>query len=105
MDLGANAWQTFCLATVPQITRGLILAAVFSFILSFDEFDVSLFLAREQNMTLPMRMFLYMQEVEDPTLAALATLLITFSIGAVFVIRRVSRGMDLIELLRQKGAP
>jgi putative spermidine/putrescine transport system permease protein len=103
MDLGANPWQTFRLATVPQIARGLALAAVFGFILSFDEFDVSIFLARASNMTIPLRMFLYMQEMEDPTLAALSTLLIAFSIIGVVFIRWLSRGMNLIELLGRRG--
>ena len=103
MDLGANPWQTFRLATVPQIARGLALATVFGFILSFDEFDVSIFLARASNMTIPLRMFLYMQEVEDPTLAALSTILVAFSIIGVVLVRWLSRGMNLIELFGRRN--
>ena len=101
MDLGANAVQTFKLAVVPQIQRALLVAAVFSFILSFDELDTSLFLVRASNMTLPMRMFLYMQEIEDPTLAALSTLLIGLSIIAVVIVLRLSRGMNVTDMLRR----
>jgi putative spermidine/putrescine transport system permease protein len=105
MDLGANALQTFRLATVPQIQRGLIVAAIFSFIFSFDELDTSLFLVRASNMTLPMRMFLYMQEIQDPTLAALSTLLIGISILAVIIVLRLSRGMNVADMLRRgRGA-
>lgn len=103
MDLGANPWQTFRLATVPQITHGLLVAAIFAFIVSFDEFDVSLFLTRGDNMTLPIRMFLYMQEQDNPTLAALSTLLILLAGTAVFAITRISRGADLMSLARRQG--
>lgn len=105
MDLGANAWQTFRLATVPQIARGLATAAIFGFILSFDEFDISIFLARAENMTLPLRMFLYMQEMEDPTLAAMATLLIAFSIVAVVLLHRLSKGVNVSDILGRRNAP
>jgi putative spermidine/putrescine transport system permease protein len=91
-DLGADIWQAFRLATVPQISRGLLIAVIFSFVLSFDEFDVSLFLTRSETMTLPIRMYLYMQEFEDPTLAALSTLLIAMSIVAVALTGYLMRG-------------
>ena len=91
-DLGANIWQAFRLATMPQISRGLLVAAIFSFVLSFDEFDLSLFLTRSATMTLPIRMYLYMQEFEDPTLAALSTLLIAMSIVAVALTGFLMRG-------------
>lgn len=92
MDLGANSLQTFWLATIPQIRGGILVATVFAFVLSFDEFDISLFLTRAENMTLPIRMYLYMQEYEDPTLAALSTVLIAISACAVALIAYLSRG-------------
>jgi putative spermidine/putrescine transport system permease protein len=103
MDLGANAWQTFWHATVPQIARGMAVAAIFAFILSFDEFDLSLFLTRSQNTTLPIRMFLYMQEQDNPTMAALSTLLIALAGIAVAAIAYVSRGSDLMSLARRRA--
>ena len=69
-----------------------MVAAIFSFVLSFDEFDLSLFLTRSETMTLPIRMYLYMQEFEDPTLAALSTLMIAFSVVVVLVTGWLLRG-------------
>jgi putative spermidine/putrescine transport system permease protein len=103
-DLGAGRLLTFRLATVPQIKRGILLAAVFAFVLSFDEFDVSLFLTRADNMTLPIRMYLYMQELEDPTLAALSTLLIAVSAVVAGLIACLSRGLSVGSLFA-KGRP
>jgi len=103
MDLGANAWQTFRLATVPQIAKGFLVAAIFTFIVSFDEFDIALFLSRSDNMTLPVRMFLYMQEQENPTMAAMSALLIGLMVLAVIVIAQVSRGTNLLSLVMRRG--
>jgi putative spermidine/putrescine transport system permease protein len=104
MDLGAGRLQTFHLATVPQIRRGLLLATLFAFILSFDEFDISLFLTRAQTMTLPVRMYNYMQEFEDPTLAALSTLLIGVSILSFVLIAWVGRGLSLSQFMGGRSA-
>lgn len=102
-DLGAGRFQTFRLATVPQIRRGILLAAVFSFTLSFDEFDLSLFLTRADNMTLPIRMYYYMQELEDPTLAALSTLLIALSAVVAALLAWLGRGMSVSVLAGRRG--
>jgi ABC-type spermidine/putrescine transport system permease subunit II len=101
-DLGANVWQAFRLATVPQIARGLLVAAIFAFVLSFDEFDLSLFLTRSETMTLPIRMYLYMQEFEDPTLAALSTLLIGLSIVAVAATGWLMRDASLSQVFGRR---
>ncbi len=103
-DLGADRLQTFRLATVPQIRRGLMLAALFGFILSFDEFDISLFLTRPENITLPIRMYNYMQELEDPTLAALSTLLIAVSILLFALMAWIGRGTSLTQLIGRRSA-
>ena len=103
MDLGANAWQVFRHATVPQIARGFLVAAIFAFIVSFDEFDIALFLSRSDNMTLPVRMYLYMQEQDNPTLAAMSGLLIALAGLGIAVALRLSRGASLLALLGRQG--
>jgi ABC-type spermidine/putrescine transport system permease subunit II len=90
------------LATLPQIRRGVLLAAVLAFVVSFDEFEVSFFLTRANNMTLPIRMYLYMQELEDPSLAALSTLLIGVSIMLVVLVASLGRGSPIALLLRRR---
>jgi putative spermidine/putrescine transport system permease protein len=75
-DLGATPRQTFMRVTLPQMKTGLIVSALFSFIISFDELETSLFLVRPKNNTLPIEMFLYLQEYQNPSLAALSTMLI-----------------------------
>jgi putative spermidine/putrescine transport system permease protein len=75
-DLGAAPLRAFWLATLPQIRPALIAAALFAFVVSFDEVDMTVFLLSPNQNTLPVWMFVYMQKFQDPTLAALSTLLI-----------------------------
>jgi ABC-type spermidine/putrescine transport system permease subunit II len=68
--------------TLPQMRATLVAAAAFSFIISFDELDASIFLVGQTSNTLPTAMFIYMQKYQDPTLAALSSLLIAGSLLA-----------------------
>ena len=79
MDLGANGIRTFFEITLPNIRFGIMLATVLAFVLSFDQVDISLFLARPQTITLPIAMFKYTENYQDPTLAAVASLMILFA--------------------------
>ncbi|GBD21782.1 Inner membrane ABC transporter permease protein YdcV [bacterium HR28] len=94
-SLGANAWQTFRYVTLPMISPGIFAGAVFAFIASFDELIVALFIAGARGRTLPMRMFEGLRMEIDPTIAAVSSMLITFSVlvlaSAEFA-RRRSRG-------------
>lgn len=83
-DLGAKPLTTFLRVTLPQMRAGLVISSLFAFIISFDELETSLFLVRPANNTLPIEMFLYLQEYQNPSLAALSTLLI--AITAILVI-------------------
>jgi ABC-type spermidine/putrescine transport system permease subunit II len=54
-------------------------------------------------MTLPVRMYLYMQEQENPTMAAMSGLLIAVTALAVLLVAQLSRGMNLLALFARKG--
>lgn len=56
MDLGADAWRTFRLVTLPLVSTGLVAGAILAFALSFDEVIVTTFTAGAQN-TLPLWIF------------------------------------------------
>jgi putative spermidine/putrescine transport system permease protein len=79
-SLGANGWQTFRHVTLPLISPGIFAGAVFAFITSFDELIVALFIAGARGRTLPMRMFEGLRMEIDPTIAAVSSMLITFSV-------------------------
>ena len=102
MDLGAGPLRTFWSVTLPQIRAGLVVAAVFAFITSFDETEASIFLVRPSNTTLPIQMFLYLEQYQNPTLAALSTLLIAATIVLVVIALRFVRGAELARLVARR---
>jgi putative spermidine/putrescine transport system permease protein len=102
MDLGAGPLRTFWSVTLPQIRAGLVVATVFAFITSFDETEASIFLVRPSNTTLPIQMFLYLEQYQNPTLAALSTLLIAATIVLVVVALRFVRGAELARLVARR---
>jgi putative spermidine/putrescine transport system permease protein len=93
-SLGASPFQTFRYVTLPLIAPGIFAGAVFAFIASFDELIVALFIAGAQGRTLPMRMFEGLRLEIDPTIAAVSSMLITFSVLVLLsaeLVRRRSR--------------
>jgi putative spermidine/putrescine transport system permease protein len=104
MDLGAHPVRMFVAVTLPQMRTALVISTLFSFIISWDQLDTSLFLARPGQTTLPVEMLFFTEQQQDPTLAALSTLLIAASLlllvlGIVVarpreISRMVTRGQD-----------
>ena len=79
LSLGAGPLQTFFRVTLPVIAPGVISGALFAFATSFDEVVVTLFIAGPDQVTLPRQMFTGIRENINPTIAAVATLLIMFT--------------------------
>lgn len=100
-DLGAPPWLTFWRVVLPQLKVGLIVAGLFALITSFDETETSIFLYRPANITLPIAMFLYLEQRQDPTLAALSTLFILMTLVPVLLALPVLRGQELRRLLER----
>ncbi|MDZ5456073.1 ABC transporter permease [Azohydromonas lata] len=79
LGLGAGPVETFFRVTLPVIAPGVISGALFAFATSFDEVVVTLFIAGPAQATLPRQMFTGIRENINPTIAAVATLLILFT--------------------------
>jgi putative spermidine/putrescine transport system permease protein len=85
MDLGAHPVRMFLEITLPQLRTALIISTLFGFIISWDQLDTSLFLARPGQTTLPVEMLFFTEQQQDPTLAALSTVLILISLVLLLV--------------------
>ncbi len=79
-SLGAPPPLVFWRITMPLIAPGMIAGALFAFITSFDELVVAMFLTGPGQRTLPRQMFDGIRENLSPTILAVATLLIIFSV-------------------------
>lgn len=86
--LGASGLRTFWHVTVPLVRPGVIAGMLFSFIISFDNVSVSLFLTSARTNTLPLAILNYVEYNYDPSIAAISTMLILFSLTAAVVLER-----------------
>jgi putative spermidine/putrescine transport system permease protein len=83
MNLGASPIRTFWKITVPIIKPGLISAAFFTFLISFDNLTIAIFLSSPLVKPLPVILFSALsQRIVDPTLTAIASLL---AIGTLLI--------------------
>src|SRR5258707_10985172 len=69
-NLGASAWTTFRRITLPALRPALIASFLFSFIVSFENLEVSLPLVGAGHTTLPIAVMQYLEFNLDPTIAA-----------------------------------
>lgn len=83
MTLGATRLQAFFKVILPNIRAGVAAAFILAFITSFNQVPVSLFLTGPGLSTLPIEMMAYMETSYDPSIAALSTLLVLFTIAVV----------------------
>ncbi|MCF6093678.1 ABC transporter permease [Microaerobacter geothermalis] len=81
ISLGAHPFIAFMRVTVPIISPALISGALFAFIASFDELIVSIFVSGVFAKTLPVKMWEGIRLEIDPTIAAIASILITISVA------------------------
>jgi putative spermidine/putrescine transport system permease protein len=71
-NLGANAWVTFWRITLPAIRPGIVAGALFGFVTSFGNLEMSLFLVGPGRTTLPIVILQYLEWKIDPTIAAVS---------------------------------
>jgi putative spermidine/putrescine transport system permease protein len=90
-DLGCGPFAAFWHGVMPQMKASLIVSALMAFITSFDEVEMSLFIAKNDTNPLPIAMYNYLDQYQDPTLSAISTVLIVISFSlalcAVFAMR------------------
>lgn len=84
-SLGASMADTLRLVIVPALTPGLLSGAVFSFVHSFDELVVVLFITSRSVQTLPKRIWDGIQDDIDPAIAAVAVTLMGVTIAALAI--------------------
>jgi len=84
-NLGATELESYLRITVPLIQPGLMSGFVFAFILSFNQYIVSLFLSGPETTTMPLVLFSMFFNTAPATLAAIATLLMAGVLSVIFV--------------------
>jgi putative spermidine/putrescine transport system permease protein len=91
--MGAKPVRAFIDITLPIIKPAVISGMVFSFLISFDNVTVSLFLVSPQKITLPLVIFNQIQENLSPVISAISTMVILLSLIPVIILEKVY-GLD-----------
>jgi putative spermidine/putrescine transport system permease protein len=84
-NLGASPWTTFWRVTLPAIRPGIVAGALFGFVMSFGNLEMSLFLVGAGRTTLPIAILQYLEWKIDPTVAAVSVMQIGL-IGAAMLL-------------------
>jgi putative spermidine/putrescine transport system permease protein len=84
-NLGATPWTTFWRVTLPSIRPGIVAGALFGFVTSFGNLEMSLFLVGAGRTTLPIAILQYLEWKIDPTVAAVSVMQIAL-IGLVMMV-------------------
>ena len=84
-NLGASGRVAFMRVTLPMLRPAIVAAALFSFVVSFENLELSLSLVGPGRTTLPIAIMQYLEFNLDPTIAAVASVQILL-LGIVMLV-------------------
>ncbi|MDW8045035.1 MAG: ABC transporter permease subunit [Nitrososphaerota archaeon] len=80
VSLGRDRLRAFIEVVLPNIKHGFVGGFLMCFMVSFNAVSISLFLSFGEAIPLPVAMLNYLQIRYDPTIAAISTLLVAFTV-------------------------
>lgn len=89
VSLGSSPLHAFFAVVFPNIKSGIAAAFILAFITSFNNVPISLFLTGPGVATLPIQMLIYMEYYYDPTISALSSIIIVFTVIVVQAAERL----------------
>ncbi|RMX03507.1 ABC transporter permease [Corticibacter populi] len=89
LSLGASRWTVFRRITLPMLMAGIAGGWMLSFIQSFDELTMTIFVATPGTMTLPVAMYNHIAHTIDPLVASVSTVLIAGTLVLMLLLDRV----------------
>ncbi|MCP4335139.1 MAG: ABC transporter permease [Gammaproteobacteria bacterium] len=82
-DLYASEWETFRYVTVPLLMPGIVAGAMLAFVISMDDFIITLMVGGAGSTTLPVYIYSMIRRGLTPEINAVCTVLLFVSIGIV----------------------
>lgn len=95
-NLGGTKLDTLMYVTLPLIRPGILSGAVLVFILSFNQYIISLFLSSGSTKTVPLVLFNFIWNANPPELAAVGTL---FMLGTMAIVMATEYFAGMAEYL------
>lgn len=90
---GASPLKARLLVTLPCISHGVFSAAIFSFLTSWDEVVLAIFMASPSLQTLPVKIWATLRQDLTPVIAAASTLLILITIILMLLAAALKKGL------------
>ncbi|WNJ93566.1 ABC transporter permease [Bosea sp. 685] len=87
--LGANRMKTFWRVTLPQIAPGVAAGSLFAFMVSFDNYPISMWLANSEYSPVPLVLMRQLVNVFDPSVPAMSTIIILLAVVGVLILERL----------------
>lgn len=81
----------------PQVRPGILAGGIFCFIVSFDDYPISMWLADGNHFPVPLYLYTVIERSFDPSIAAIASLMIFFALFLVLIIEKLF-GISLARL-------
>ncbi len=100
-SLGATRWRILIDTILPLIRNGLVAGALFSFIHSFTDVNLSLFLAGPATSPITVKILGFLEFGFAPTLAALSAISLIIPLIGVAIVQRTTRLGDFVYAERQ----
>ena len=102
-DLGATPFQAFLRVVLPLAAPGIAAGAMLAFTISLDDVVITFFTSGPGSTTLPLYIFSQIKFGVSPSINALSSLVLLFSmillaIGAVFSVRAAKRGAGHVDV-------
>jgi spermidine/putrescine transport system permease protein len=89
--LGADELSTFVRVTLPQLGPGIAAGALLAFILSFDDYVITSFVAGSGSSTLPVVVYGMVRRTIEPSVNAISTVILVVTSVLIYLADRLSR--------------
>ena len=104
LSLGCSRLRMFTHVVIPLAWPGIVSAALFAFLASFDELVISLFLAGVRAETLPVRIWNSLHLQVEPIIAAVSAFLIGVTALTLLLDAGIRRSRQLLKLREAHAA-
>ncbi len=89
---GASPLEAKIRVTLPAISHGLFAAAIFSFLMSWDEVVLAIFMSSPTLQTLPVKIWTTLRQDLTPVVAAASTLLVALTLLLMILAALIRKG-------------
>jgi len=89
---GRALWQVM----VPNLFPSFLTAGMFAFLTSLDNYALALFLGDVHNVTLPIQILKYLDRASDPSIAAIATIMVALTVLVLVTAERLVGARRLV---------